>query len=282
MDYGIVKYTRSVGSSFMVPGITNPVITYSGPGDVVAGGLNWWGLRAYSSRTVGSKAIRLRRDSDNAESDFSTRPSGDLDVTSIATFGIGASLFATTLYDQIGSIHLVQATTTSQPQLVLSGLGTRPVLRFTAAGQSSLATAGNVAQNQPMTVSWVAKRTGGAGVFHGVFLAGNGNWAGGFNPASGGIFMLASSEVDATGAEGSFHAVQSVLNGASSDLNIDGTANAGDAGTSAATGNVLEYSDKLFGNVLNGDSMELGWWPFAFSGGQSSSMSSNQHAYWGF
>jgi hypothetical protein len=60
--------------------------------------------------------LRLRRDSDDAESDF--RPvatTGDLDTAAIAAWLGAAAGYVVTVYDQKGGAHLTQATTTRQP-----------------------------------------------------------------------------------------------------------------------------------------------------------------------
>lgn len=74
--------------------------------------------------------VRLRRDSDNAESDFGYDASGDLDTAAITTFLGGANGFIVTLYDQVGSNNPTQATAGSQPAYVASGQNGKPIMRF--------------------------------------------------------------------------------------------------------------------------------------------------------
>lgn len=92
-------------------------------------------VAAYSTRklrsTYAGQCLRLRRSSDNAESDFGFTSSGDLDVAAITTWLGGNNGFVVTWYDQGGNAYnLTAAATTNQPQLILNVLNSRPVLRF--------------------------------------------------------------------------------------------------------------------------------------------------------
>lgn len=81
------------------------------------------------STTYAGQCLRLRRSSDNAESDFGF-VDNVLDVAAIATFIGGGSGFAVTWYDQSGNTRdVIQATTANQPLYVASGQNSKPVLR---------------------------------------------------------------------------------------------------------------------------------------------------------
>jgi hypothetical protein len=70
------------------------------------------------------KAIRVRRSSDNAESDigFTLSANRDLDTTALTTFVGGGDGFVTTWYDQSGNANnATQTTAANQPQIVSSG-----------------------------------------------------------------------------------------------------------------------------------------------------------------
>jgi uncharacterized protein (DUF2141 family) len=89
-------------------------------------------LRRLSSAYSGP-ALRLRRESDNMEQDFSF-VGNDLDVNAIITWLNGASGYCTKLYDQSGNAGDVSQTDPAvQPLLVLSGFNNKPLLRFTTA-----------------------------------------------------------------------------------------------------------------------------------------------------
>jgi PKD repeat protein len=102
------------------------------PLDDVSGARLAVGLRKLKAGYTGS-ALRLRRSTDNMESDFGF-VGFDLDVNAISTWLNGASGFCTVLYDQSGNGgHVTQTVAASQPLLVLTGINNKPVLRFTTA-----------------------------------------------------------------------------------------------------------------------------------------------------
>lgn len=85
--------------------------------------------------------VRLRRASDNAESDFgSGLPMGDfLDYTAIDAWAGGSTVTVATWYDQSGSgRHLSQATASRQPQLS-SGATTGRAVKFSGLNDNHLA-----------------------------------------------------------------------------------------------------------------------------------------------
>jgi hypothetical protein len=96
-------------------------------------------VAAYSTRRVrnsyAGSAIKVRRSSDNAESDIGYLVTGALDETTLTTFAGAGDAFVTTWYDQSGNgYNAVQATAASQPQIVASGVvvkeGSIPALNF--------------------------------------------------------------------------------------------------------------------------------------------------------
>lgn len=81
---------------------------------------------AYSVRLLRSaysgSAMRVRRSSDNTESDIGFTALGNLDTTSLTSFCSGTNGFVTTWYDQSGnSQNVTQTTAANQPQIVSSG-----------------------------------------------------------------------------------------------------------------------------------------------------------------
>jgi hypothetical protein len=75
--------------------------------------------------------IRVRRSSDNAESDIGFNDEGNLNTTALTTFVGSGSAFIVTWYDQSGTFSNVsQSTAAHQPRIVLNGtvdlLGSRP------------------------------------------------------------------------------------------------------------------------------------------------------------
>jgi hypothetical protein len=259
--------------------------TYLGPGDIVSGATRWCGLRAYMLSTVGANAVRLRRDSDQVEQDFVTVTGGGLDLASITTFKGSANLFITKYYDQVGTNHYAQTSASQQAQLILSGLGSLPIAVYTSAAISTYGTVSAVTQAQPFTVSMVTRRTSN--------VTGNTQviWANqpsnaiqvSFTPTANQLQFYANTLQNVNAADNVFHAIQSVFNSTASDANIDGTVDTTDLGPGGQTGSashIGSYDGSSFG--MDGNILELGEWPVAFTSTQSANMSANQHGYWGF
>lgn len=107
------------------------------PLDAVTGAAAAYGLRLLRTAYAGP-AIRVRRSSDNAESDIGFTAAGDLDTVALLAFTGAGSGFVTVWYDQSGNArNAVQATAANQPRIVNAGvvdtMGGRPTLRFDGA-----------------------------------------------------------------------------------------------------------------------------------------------------
>jgi hypothetical protein len=253
---------------------------YVGPGDVVSGAVGWWGLRAYSAAKAGTKAVRLRRDSDNSESDFNTLASGKLDIASITAFQGAANLFVTTLYDQAGTNNAIMTTVSQQPQLIMTG--SFPVMND-SNGAHWLTATNTVTQAQPFTRSWYARRTTDFTVLGNEIGASVTSEACGFYNSSNTAWLKANTlNNSAPGATDSvFNAVQCVMNGAAGDINVNGTVNTTNTGTDTFSADTLYLAGGGFLNLyVKGDSVEFGYWGIAFTSTQSANMSANQHAFW--
>lgn len=94
---------------------------------------------AYSVRKLRTaytgSAIRVRRSSDNTESDIGFTATGNLDTTSLTSFCGAGNGFVTTWYDQSGNArNATQTTAANQPQIVSSGSvineNSKPSLQF--------------------------------------------------------------------------------------------------------------------------------------------------------
>ena len=89
-----------------------------------------YGMRRLLASYTGA-LVRLRRASDNAESDFGYDANGDLDVAAIATWLTATTGYAVTWYDQSGnSKNVTQSTAANQPLYVASSQNGLPVLRW--------------------------------------------------------------------------------------------------------------------------------------------------------
>ena len=124
-----------VGVGIRVGGFTpsGGVAPYVGLLDTYPGAAAAYSVRLLKSDYTGS-AIRVRRSSDNAESDIGFS-GGNLDESALTSFCSGTNGFVTTFYDQSGnSLDLTQSTAANQPQIVSSGSvilqNTKPAMQF--------------------------------------------------------------------------------------------------------------------------------------------------------
>lgn len=261
--------------------------SYQGPGDIVSGALAWYGLRAYSATYASpgtNPAIDIVDQSNANPLTVAILSTGALDVASIATWVTAHSVSTikiTKLYDQSGnSRNLIQSTLANMPVLVLSGLGSLPVIRHTST--TNMLTSLTVTQAQPVTIVAVAKRTTVSGALGLIFGNSTASPTVLFSVAANGASLFAGSSVSiGTAADSAFHCLQGLFNGASSTGNIDGSVsgsvNPGSGGFSA---NALTFNSAAF--PFSGDFVEAGLWAGNFSGGNQTSTNSNVHTYWGF
>jgi hypothetical protein len=252
--------------------------SYIGPGDIVSGAGGWWGLRAYSQSTTGTKAIRLRRDSDNNESDFLTLTdgSGKLDMTAIQNFKGTANLFCVKLYDQSGNGHdFAQATGAFQPPFNLNVLGSFPALVVTSSIYSLTATV--AALSQAFSMSAVSMRTGDFTTVEVLWIEGTNNTQIAYMNVANQMRIFAGTSLTVTVSDSVWHSLHCVFNGTvNSDFEVDQTANTGNAGM-AGTGN----SWTLVNNYS--DFEEFGYWAStALTSTQCNNLATNQKNFWGF
>lgn len=285
--YESVRFYRQLESELMV---TTPVVSYTGPGDVVSGALGWWGLRAYSLASIGSNAVRLRETGGSTEQDFATVAGGGLNLAAIAAFKGANNVFITKLYDQTGNGNdLVQATAIRQPQFLAGTLGTLPAIRYIVANPSALVTSTTFTQAQPFTWITVAQRSGGFSTIANIMSAGptSADQWGPYNAPNGWFLDTAAALMNYSPvSDSAFHGLAVVPNGASTLIGVDGSLltppfSPGTTGLSADNLYTGTYIDDI-NNPFDGYSTEIGFWGSGFTSGQIASMSTNQHTYWGF
>lgn len=284
----------------MGPGPGTVHSTGGGGGFVGAGDLTitatvqaYWGLRAWTSATRGNKLI-------NACNSTGGTDVGCGDMFSDATTGIlasatiggitcpGANCTVKTIYDISGQTNcssavcdLTQATVANRPTLGISGVNSRPCMQFTAASSQSLVNSTNfapVSATQPFTVSYVADRTGATGAIGNVIESGASIQIGFFSSANT-IFEYAGGSVASLGSvtDSTFHAVQNILNGASSVIYVDGSSNSVSAGANP-WGSILTMGGSAgTGNKLTACVTEVSIWHGGFSSGDNSTVNANQH-----
>jgi len=130
---GKLKFSGTSGRFRTV--YTKPLLLSLYPGAAGA-----YSLRKLSSTYTGS-AIRVRRSSDNTETNIGFNSTDGLDTTSLTSFVGAGSGFVTTWYDQSGnSRNLVQTTNANQPIIVNTGtvqiINGKPIVYFDTTAKS--------------------------------------------------------------------------------------------------------------------------------------------------
>lgn len=282
---------------FPGPGGNNsgPPPSYSGPGDIASGALAWWGLRAYSLATAGTKAANVCNASDANCADVNTLANGDFDVSTaqgapLSCGGAGGTCTIKTLYDQSGSLactgsvacSLTQATIASRPTLTFSCLGALPCMTWTSSQvMRSVTNPGwSSSHAQPFSGSAVGERTGSFTSFADIVAPSDTQVQLGFANSANSALLYAGSIATATAADSAWHALQGLWSGASSVISVDGSASTVNAGTTGLTGAQQPCMGSC-NNGLTGKSTEAGVWASDISS-SFVALSSNQHSYWGF
>jgi hypothetical protein len=257
---------------------------YVGPGDITSGASHWYGLRAYNAAYAApgtNPALNITDQSGGNALTVNILATGALDVGSVSSWLAAhptiTSILVTQIYDQVGTNHL-SITLGNAPALVLSGLGSKPVLHST--GEIRGATV--LAISDPYTISTVARRTSGTNLgqilgvenANGIFFDGSGTLAmfDGGGPVDFGAGAV---------TENTFHTIQGVFNGASSIGQFDATIT---NPLSATTGGGGLTSFPCVGNssfIPIMDWVEGGIWA-SDQHANFNSINSNAHAFWGF
>lgn len=98
-----------------------------------------YSLRKLRTAYTGS-AVRVRRETDNAEADIGFTSAGDLDTAALASFAPSDGAFIATWYDQSGNAQdLAQATAAIQPLISFDGeietINTKPAMAYDGTNQ---------------------------------------------------------------------------------------------------------------------------------------------------
>lgn len=154
-------------------------------------------------RSYTGPLIRIRRSSDNTESNIGYLANGNLDITSLTSFCGSGSCFVKTWYDQSGNGRdATQTTTTAQPRIFNAGTldtsNSRPTLVFN--GSSQYLTASNIPSIFNNTlggfVNGIGRLTSATATWRGMVQQGRdtaawwGIWASSSNKWIGGIPTL--------------------------------------------------------------------------------------------
>lgn len=267
--------------------------SYTGPGDIVPGASAWYGLRAYSSATRGTKAVNVCNALDVVCADLLTdATTGALVITTIG--GVNCSIATCTIktiYDQTtgnnctGTCDLTQATIANRAIFNTGSLCTTASLpcmdAVNASGVPCYLSAGNITVNQPLSFSAVTNRPSAAGNYSTVIGHQTGNY--GFYSQPGVMNLAWTADHTATASNAAFHATQAVSKGAGSSLYVDGSTTTFTSSTQnfGATKLASMADTTCTLDVARMYFAEFGIWPSDF-GASVSTINSNQHSYWGF
>lgn len=154
------EYNQTATTSFTFTAYQKPVMAFS--------------FRKVLKDYIGS-AIRVRRISDNAESDIGFDGSGNLDITAYNAFRGASSLRLKTWYDQSGNgYNAVQNTNTLQPMITTNGFNGAPQVEFNNTYWLSTTQAGNIiTSNRDLTIFYATKAISESRTIFGVRDNGN-------------------------------------------------------------------------------------------------------------
>lgn len=242
---------------------------------------------AYSFRklksTYAGPAIRIRRASDNAETDIAflgcTGFTGcPWDEAAAAAHCAATPCFGRTWYDQVGSLDMIQATAGNQPQLIFNCNGTLPCFRTTTSTQN-LSSVGNATPaTGVVSFGVVANRSAGTAGFC-AWLRQNGlnNRLATNNLANSWTLSGPATSVLAAASDAGWHSVQGVINGASSSHTVDGVNTLG-----TVTGNTTAGPAQISGGAaVTCDFAEsIVWDNYIHTTGDKAFLRSNQQSFW--
>lgn len=139
------------GQRLIIPGVTvmqpRPSAggAFTGILDSISNVAAAYALRQLRSAYSGS-AVRVRRSSDSTEQDIGF-VAGEFDSSAFSSFVGGGTGYVKTWYDQSGNArNATQATTGSQPSIVLNAVNSKPVVRFDGSDDGLGATIPTIAQ----------------------------------------------------------------------------------------------------------------------------------------
>ena len=161
-DFRVVAFTP-IGAAVVAATSYTLGLVGINPGSITATIAQAYGLRKVITTTAVTKPIRVRRSSDNTESDIGFS-GANLDTAALLTFCGAGNGFITKWYDQSGNGRdLLQATTASQPQIVASGVvlsnNGRPAVSFDGTDDYLERTTAELYSSGAATICGVASGT---------------------------------------------------------------------------------------------------------------------------
>jgi hypothetical protein len=300
----VVGVTASSFGNMMLTGVGKTgagAPAFTGPGDVVSGALVWGSCaRVYQASlaststslcdlvavTGGAVVCTLRGSSAGFVDLAASYCAGT--TPSACAAASGGSCKVTKVYDQTtNGHHFTQATLANMPGLAFSTLNGLPGMTFTSAASTFMNTA-SFSNAIPVSAAFVAQRSANPTTRQDLMTDGGFAFYLAYDAAANAMYANNSLAIATGGTpaptDSAFHALQYIINGASSWLYADGVTSATqNAGTNNgfATGLYLS-SQGGFITYLDGAIMEAGVWATSFSAGNSSGINSNQHGTSGY
>lgn len=246
-------------------------VSYTGPGDIIASAIAWWGIRAYSLATIGTVCCRIKR-ADTVEKDIVTAANGIIDVSD-SHFNGSTPYEIVKFYDQSGNSRITSVIVTTPPVLTLNDNGALPCI--TCAGQPLDSVLNTPDQAQPYCASSIARNTVQSNTT--ITEAGDQPAQVGYSATTDSVRIFVGSSAELAGAAINVtHSVQGLFSGTSSKLCLNGASTTVSVGT-----NSLGVFTLRFPGNFTGKAWEAGWWPGDISS-SFAAISTNQHSVWNF
>lgn len=289
-----------MNSFFPGPGTihTTGGAAFQGPGDIVSGSSAYWGLICYNTAYTGKVADLVDAATGNTTGTRLQCAAGGtisaLVSGSACTFVTGnacSSIAITcatacsilTFYDQSGSANcgstvacdMTQATLADQATFTQNCNGTK--FCATSNTNTTYSVAIPVATiNQPYSVSAIYKRTVTSGTQL-LFYAGSNNIQLAGNGAGAGYITASGTNLAYTATDNAYHSVQGIFT-TTCTAYTDGSVSATPAACGTATpSGFANMGISSSGLSWVGTFYSVGLWPAAFTSGNASSMSTNDH-----
>jgi hypothetical protein len=271
--------------------VSGPCASYTGPLDLVVTQPTFaWGLRALACNYTG-KLFNVENTTNSVTCDILAASSGgglgntancstgSFNAQAASTF-CGTNCVVEKFYDQGG--NSINGTPSSvAPPLAFTGCssGSLPCAQISAAGTEyfTATTLSNI--TQPFTVSTVADRPSGFNLSVMYFCV-SGTASFYYSTASHVVQYAGTAYNLGSGSNATWYSYQAVFNGASSNVDINGSSTATNPGTNGCTSTSIGYGPNVSASPIY--MTEVIVWPTSLSATMQSNVTTNQRTYWGF